>query len=308
MTEIENYVTTRYDRWLDYASYHCAKAGIPDEAIDMLNEVMLMLLVKPHQDLEKLYQARKGQYRELDFFVLRMIKINATSMTAPYRYKNKPILADANTDYTKLEIIDEPDSEIDRAALTLRYMHVVRFIFDRLKLSKFDRAVFEYRFFQDGQFSNWSKTGTKKDLYDSYNYTRAIIQHIVCAIGIGRPVKLPTNITDSKDMERRISEASRQFMEKIDKRLLDRIKNIEFMEDEEFEDLENEELENENPEGEESENDEVGYNDDHLTSDDYRKAFNGDSYREVGCIDLDDDPLTAGYKPGPGAIDLGMNK
>lgn len=300
MTEIENYVTTRYDRWLDYASYHCVQAGIPDEAIDMLNEVMLMLLAKPHQDLEKLYQARKGQYRELDFFVLRMIKLNASSMTSPYRSKNKPIPVDANTDYTKLNIIDETNNDIDRAGLTLWRMRLVRFIFDRLELSEFDRAVFEYRFFQEGQFRDWPKTDTIKNLYSSYNYTRAIIQRIVCALGIGEPVAQPKGITQT--MKRRIVKASRQFMEKIDKRLLNRIKNIEFMEDEEFEDLENEELENENPEDEEI------YNDDHLTSEDYRKAFNGDSYREVGCIDLDDDPLTAGYKPGPGSIDLGMNK
>ena len=179
-------------------------------------------------------------------------------------------------------------------------MRIVRFIFDRLELSEFDRAVFEYHFFQDGKFTDWPKTDTLKNLYSSYSYTRSVIQRIVCALGIGKPTVQPKGITQS--MKRRIIKASRQFIEKTDKRLLNRIKNIEFMEDEEFD------LENEDQEDEVLENDEGSYNDDHLTSEDYRKAFNGDSYREVGCIDLDDDPLTAGYKPGPGAIDLGMNE
>lgn len=301
MTEIEQYITMRYDRWLDYASYHCMLAGIPDEAIDLLNEIMLMLLAKPHQELERLYQAKKKQYRELDFFVLRMIKLNATSETAPYKSRYKHLPADANTDYTKLDIVDEPDNDIDQATLVLRYLRIVRFIFDRLELSQFDRAVFEFRFFQDGQFKDWPKNDTLKNLYSSYSYTRAVIQRIVCALGIGKPVAQPKGITQS--MRRRIIKASRLFMEKTDKRLLNKLKNIDFMEDEELENLENENLENED-----LENDKYIYNDDHLTTEDYRKAFNGDSFREVGCIDLDENPLTAGYKPEPGAIDLEINE
>lgn len=232
MTVIEDYVSKRYYRWLDYASYHCAQAGINDEAIDLLNEVMLMLLAKPHQDLKILYEAKKGQYRELDFFVLRMIKLNATSMTSPYRSKNKPLPVDINTDYTRLNIIDEPDDSIDRTGVTLWRMRVIRFIFDRLELSEFDRAVFEYHFFQDRKFIDWPKIDSLKNLYSSYNYTRTVIQRIICACGMGKPVVQAKDIT--KTMERRISEASRQFIKKIDKRLLNRIKNIDFMEDEDF--------------------------------------------------------------------------
>ena len=306
MTEIEQYITMRYDRWLDYSLYHSTQAGISDEATDLLNEVILMLLTKPHRDLKTLYEAKKGQYRELDFFVLRMIKLNATSMTSPYRSKNKPLPIDKNTDYTRLDVIDEPDDCMDRAGVVLSRMRLIRFIFDHLELTEFDRAVFEYRFFQDNQFSDWPKIDSLKSLYTSYNYTRAIIQHIVCTLGMGKPTVQSKSITNP--MKRRIIKASRQFMERVDKRLLNRIKNIEFMENEEFEDLENEDIENENPEDKESKNNEESYNDDHLTSDDYRKAFNGDNYREVGCIDLDNDPLISGYKPGPGTIDLGMNE
>lgn len=35
----------------------------------------------------QLYESKKGQYWELDFFVLQMIKLNITSTTSPYRHK-----------------------------------------------------------------------------------------------------------------------------------------------------------------------------------------------------------------------------
>jgi len=274
MTVIEDYVSKRYYRWLDYASYHCAQAGINDEAIDLLNEVMLMLLAKPHQDLKILYEAKKGQYRELDFFVLRMIKLNATSMTSPYRSKNKPLPVDINTDYTRLNIIDEPDDSIDRTGVTLWRMRVIRFIFDRLELSEFDRAVFEYHFFQDRKFIDWPKIDSLKNLYSSYNYTRTVIQRIICACGMGKPVVQAKDIT--KTMERRISEASRQFIKKIDKRLLNRIKNIDFMEDEDF---------LEEQEAQEFMKRTSGV-DDPLSEEDYRKLMDGDDYRTVGIADI----------------------
>ena len=37
---LNKYIEKRYDRWLDYAKYHCSLAGMTDEAIDVLNEVM----------------------------------------------------------------------------------------------------------------------------------------------------------------------------------------------------------------------------------------------------------------------------
>ena len=43
---LNKYIEKRYDRWLDYAKYHCSLAGMADEAIDVLNEVMCMLLQK----------------------------------------------------------------------------------------------------------------------------------------------------------------------------------------------------------------------------------------------------------------------
>ena len=81
---VNNYITKRYERWLDYSLYHCGLAGISDEATDVLNEVICSLLQKQSKLLDKLLDTKKNGYTELDFFVLKMIKLNASSPTSQY--------------------------------------------------------------------------------------------------------------------------------------------------------------------------------------------------------------------------------
>lgn len=53
---VNNYITKRYERWLDYSLYHCGLAGISDEATDVLNEVICSLLQKKSRLLDKFQQ------------------------------------------------------------------------------------------------------------------------------------------------------------------------------------------------------------------------------------------------------------
>lgn len=165
---INSYITVRYDRWLDYSQYHCSLACMPDEAVDVLNEVLAMLLEKEPAYLLQLYEARKGCYRELDFFVLQMIKLNITSVTSPYRHKYKPLPVDENVNWQQLEIIDEVNQGQDRAAIVLKEMRLVRFVFDRLELTDMERQVFAFKFFAGSTFAKWPGKESRKVLYESY--------------------------------------------------------------------------------------------------------------------------------------------
>lgn len=62
---VNNYITKRYERWLDYSLYHCGLAGIPDEATDVLNEVICSLLQKKNRLLDKLLETRKMAIQSL---------------------------------------------------------------------------------------------------------------------------------------------------------------------------------------------------------------------------------------------------
>jgi hypothetical protein len=166
--EINKYIQKRYDRGLDYASYHCSCAGIGDEAIDVLNEVLLDLLQKPEVKLIVLLHKRSGQYTELDYFVLRMIKLNATSPTSPYRHRYKPIPVVANVSYSQIDIIDEVDDESDIPGDIVDKMRVVRGIFDSLIISEYAKKVFVWRFFCGERFSDWPGAECEKELFDTY--------------------------------------------------------------------------------------------------------------------------------------------
>ena len=132
--------------------YHCGLAGIPDEATDVLNEVICSLLQKKNRLLDKLLETRKNGYTELDFFVLKMIKLNASSPTSQYRSRYKPLPADDNVDYTRLDIEDIPDESEDRNTEILNKLHLVRDTFESLDLGPVAARVFEFHFFQDGNF------------------------------------------------------------------------------------------------------------------------------------------------------------
>lgn len=62
---VNNYITKRYERWLDYSLYHCGLAGISDEATDVLNEVICSLLQKQSKLLDKFSTQRKMAIQSL---------------------------------------------------------------------------------------------------------------------------------------------------------------------------------------------------------------------------------------------------
>jgi hypothetical protein len=175
-TELNDYISNRYNRWFDYASFHCTQAGIADQANDILNEVMISLLEKEEKKINCLFHAKKGKYRELDFFVLRMIKLNVYSPTSPYQNKYKVIPANTDIDYRKLNVIDSEEEEIDRPAILLAQFELVRETFEQLHLSCKAKQIFEHRFFHDLSFSEWDGPENKKQLYDTYTRVEKLIK------------------------------------------------------------------------------------------------------------------------------------
>ena len=165
---LNKYIEKRYDRWLDYAKYHSSLAGMTDEAIDVLNEVICMLLQKPPELLSRLMETPKGGYTELDWYILQMIKLNVTSDTSPYRHKYKPIPVDENVDWRRLNIIDEPDDSIDRTEYIRERMQDIRDMVDLLGLSEKAKRIFAWKFFAGESFADWPGPESRKELYVIY--------------------------------------------------------------------------------------------------------------------------------------------
>lgn len=167
---VNKYIEKRYERWLDYAKYHTSLAGIGDEARDVLNEVLAMLLEKSEAETERMLNSKQGKYTELDFYILQMIKLNATSDTSPYRHKYKPIPIDENVDWTRLNITEEPEEEgeEDKSSYIRRRFQEIRDILEELNFSKKAVKIFTWKFLAGESFESWPGPEKKKELYVVY--------------------------------------------------------------------------------------------------------------------------------------------
>lgn len=164
------YIKKRYERWLDYARYHCSLSSMGGEEIDVLNEVLAMLLEKPETYVLKLLESKQGKYTELDFYILQMIKLNVTSDTSPYRHKYKPLPINDNVDWRKLNIVDnvEEDDEEDKSGYIFNRFQEVREIIEGLGLSEKAKRIFTWKFFAGESFADWPGPENKKELYQIY--------------------------------------------------------------------------------------------------------------------------------------------
>lgn len=175
--EISDYIQKRYERWLDYAKFHCSIAGMADEAIDVLNEVLLSLLKKDGSALLKLLHKKKGSYCELDWYILRMIKLNATSDTSPYRhrYKKTVVPIDRNIDYSQMEIIDEECEEHDRPGEILKKTRIIRDVVETLPIPDYDKSVFMFRMSGEA-WVDWQGEGKQKKLFDVFYKVKKLVK------------------------------------------------------------------------------------------------------------------------------------
>lgn len=175
-TDINSYITKRYPNWLDSAKYRCKLAGIPDEAVDVLQEVICSLLQKDDEMLTGMLSRQKDGYTELDWFVIRMIELNATSPTSPYRHKTRTGNIDREVDFQRLEVIDIVDEEEDKPGRILSQINQIRRVYECLELSESSKRIFEYRFFQHEDFVDWPGKESQKYLYDTFNRVITIIK------------------------------------------------------------------------------------------------------------------------------------
>ncbi|MGC9354546.1 MAG: hypothetical protein ACP5D9_11950 [Mariniphaga sp.] len=205
--EIRLYTNSRYPRWLDYARYHSSLAGIPDEAADVLNEVLLSLFSKEPQFQERLFKTKKGQYKELDFFVLRMIKLNAHSMTSPYRYKTRyavPMVFNPN--FSRINIEDIEDDQTDTAAETLRQYRLVRYVFSGLDLDEVERRIFEFRFIERNSFSEWPGPESRNKMYGTFYMVLDSIHEILYSHGLTKVKPKPSGYHYNKNRKAELIE------------------------------------------------------------------------------------------------------
>ena len=178
--EINDYIEERYYRWHDYAAYHCAQAGIPDESFDVLNEVLCSLLNMPEKRLISLYRRESGKYRELDYYILRMIYLNSKSPTSPYQHKYKPIPKDINVVYSHIEIEDEAYEDEDAPGEIVQKTRIIREAIEELEewMDPVDIAAFRHTQIDGEPGSSWEIENSKKCFDRAYKVKKQVKVYI----------------------------------------------------------------------------------------------------------------------------------
>ncbi len=162
---LNDYISKRYDRWLDYATYHCHASGLSIEPAEVLNDVLCGLLSRSPLRLEMLMQCARDGYTELDFFVLSIIKRNIISPRSSFRYKQAQHCT-YSVDWS--EEHPEPRVDIDDLNLDECYQ-IVSDTLDELELPKRDRIIFEWKFFDGRPYSEWPGPESQKCLYNKFD-------------------------------------------------------------------------------------------------------------------------------------------
>jgi len=180
---IRNYISRRYPRFAEYAEYHASLAGLDQQGPDVLHEVLISILLKDEDRLFNLYGTKKKDgYREIDYYILRMIKLNCHSMTSPYRYKIRQPHIDSNASTNDLSMHDmggenfiasyayqeysEDDSD-PTELVTLRFQ-IIRDILAGTEFSEKERNVFTWKFLADNPWGKWEGPETKDYLNKTY--------------------------------------------------------------------------------------------------------------------------------------------
>ena len=178
---------------MDYSNYHSQLAGLQDQGSDVLHEVLSSLLTKDEKYIEKLYNKKGNKgLRELDFFILRMIKLNCHSLTSPYRWKYKQGSTDENQQDCKIEspggeewwidedsegeeIKPEEEPKEDNNELICARFEIIRKLLESLPVTEREKEIFRWKFFHDCSWKEWRKKENPRHLQATYRKVRDLL-------------------------------------------------------------------------------------------------------------------------------------
>jgi hypothetical protein len=207
--EIRKYIAQAYHRWHDFAAYHASQQNLSDHTDDVLHEVLLSVILMPEQKITRLFNAQGGDYRELDFFVLKMIRLNFSSETAPYRNKFKPLQKNQKITVNEHLLPDQDyDDEIqDTAGRQFKQWELIRIVGEALELTKAERELFTHNILcHESGTSLLGDELTKKKIYEIIPDLKKTIHQIIYDNGF-------TSVKPS-NLSARAQNLARQFKKK----------------------------------------------------------------------------------------------
>lgn len=192
--EIRRYIAERYPRWFDFASFHAAQQNLEDHATDILHEVLLAVIMMPQERVCRIFKKvsklhnSENEFSELDFFVLKMIRLNMQSDTAPYRHKYRPLKRDIPLSTNEARIPDNEeydDEQLDTAGRQFKQWELIRIVGEALDLTPAERDLFTHVFVCREKASTIDEEQIeKKKKYKILHELKTSIQHILYTNGL----------------------------------------------------------------------------------------------------------------------------
>jgi len=194
--EIAKYFSERYPRWLEYAEYQADSNNLAGEGGDLLNFVLLDLLNKGNDLILQLYLQDKDNYSGLDFFILKMLRVNATSKTAPYKWAYHKVQHDHSAIIPLLRNMDsDSDRKTENGAILLENKELedpwqddqqvqepneyiclrseqARRILSELDVPEVEKEIFRWKVFHDQAMSHWPH---KDNVWRIYKKVKTLI-------------------------------------------------------------------------------------------------------------------------------------
>ena len=176
--ELDQYITIRYPRWLDYAAFHATLARFPDLSVDVLHTVLLNICEKPEDKLLSLYQRKKEGYTELDYYILKMIKLNCHSKTSPFRFRFfERVPVDLNVDpWQDFHCLNTKDLEYNLeddlfANGYLSDLRLLRLAIERSDLLPLEKELINWKLLNSENIKSYPHS-SESSLYGSFNRGR----------------------------------------------------------------------------------------------------------------------------------------
>jgi len=132
---------------------------------------------KNPKQVDDLIDKKKGSYTELDFFILKMIKLNTNSPTSPYRHKTKTLPQDRSVDPFSIEKEPDQSPDIDAKLVILEKCRLARDILNELPIPDRDKEIFFWRFFADNPLRSWEGHESYSVICNTYNKVKKQMIH-----------------------------------------------------------------------------------------------------------------------------------
>lgn len=169
--EIYDYTQSQYDKWLEITRRICQYYHAKDEAEDFLNEILVSVLQKDENKIIKLLHKKNEVYTDLDYYIIKMIKLNICSPKAPFQQKYGKNIPPINTSIPlhSLQVYDQDENDIDR-------INLIWNIFNKLDISDFDRDIFRFCYVENKKFTAWAGPESLCKLYGHLHKIESLIK------------------------------------------------------------------------------------------------------------------------------------